>query len=179
MQKPNKKLVNSLKKWTTLITILLILFVAQSSNFLFSFNNIKPVLILPFALGFAMFSKQKNAAIFGIICGFFLDCFSERYFGTSSLLLLIICVSVSLIYSRYMRIRFLNFVFLTAISLAIFELTNLLILYISSNFKNVWFIWLDHNLKTAAFTVLVSPIFYLINKKIYYIFDKNKLISTD
>lgn len=167
------KSFSKLKIWLAVGFFLIILTTLQCSEIL-NFNNVKPILLFPFSISFFMFNKLKNSATFAIVCGFFLDCFSERAFGFSSLFLLISCIAISHFCRRFIRIKFLNFMFLTSSFLLLFEFLTFTSLYIILKFENIWFLWISHILPTCAITLIFSPIFYLICKKANKIFNKNK-----
>ena len=167
----------STKNWLAVISLLVFLTTLQCSKIL-NINGIKPDLIFSLATVYFMFNNVKNSSIFAIICGFFMDCFSERALGFSSLFLLISCVLISCFCKQFMQIKFLSFIFLNSTLFLLFELFNFIALYVSLKFKNIWFIWINHIFPISALTILISPLFYLIYKQFYKFLKKNQFYTT-
>lgn len=166
-----------IKKWLLFTTLLVLLTVLQCSKCLVFFN-VKPALIFPLAIGFFMFNSTKDSCSFAVISGFFMDCFSERALGFSSLFLLASCIATLFFCKKFIRIKFLNFILLNTTFFITFELLNFIILFFSLKFINIWPLWFSHIFPTCALTTLFSPIFYLICKQIHKIFNKKKLVTT-
>ncbi len=179
MKEKHKKLIRNFKKWLILTSIIVICVVFQSSKILSSLLKIKPLLIFPLTISFSMFFDIKNIAIFTIICGFFNDCFSDRIFGISSIIFVISNLIVSFICQKFVRIRMLNYVIIVACLNTITEFLKFMFIYCKMFFYNIWPLWISTIFPKILTTTLICPIFFLISKKIFYIFDKNKLIETN
>lgn len=96
-----------MKKYLVLILFLYFLTLFQTS-FLIHFNisGIIPNLILISVILINFFeSPSKNSGIFSaFIGGFFLDIFSENFFGFWTLILIIITLFIKFILKKYVRI---------------------------------------------------------------------------
>lgn len=169
----NKKLI-LIKKWSLLIFFMFVVSIAQSAVGLFEIFGQRPVLLLPFSIGCSMFLGQKDAAIFGGICGCFWDCFSGRLFGYSSLILIAVCVFSSLTCSYFAHASAINSMLLALISMAIYNFVDFVFRYMVWDFENSWSIWTYHIIPTIIYTVLVTPFIYFLCKLIMHKLKKQK-----
>lgn len=81
---------------------------------------IKPNLLIPLALCISMNEDELVSAVVGFICGFLSDLALGILTGSGTLLLIIGCVSTSLLFSKLLRQNLLNFTVLTAVYSAIY-----------------------------------------------------------
>ena len=169
----NKKFI-LIKKWSALIFFMFVVSVAQSAVGLFEIFGQRPVLLLPFSIGCSMFLGQKDAAIFGGICGCFWDCFSGRLFGYSSLILIAVCVFSSLTCSYFAHASAINSMLLALISMVIYNFVDFVFRYMVWDFENSWSIWTYHIIPTMIYTILVTPFIYFLCKIIMQKLKKQK-----
>ena len=157
------------KKWSILVFCIFFFSIAQSTVGFLAILECRPILLLPLAVGFSMFLDQKDAAIFGLISGFFWDCFSGRLFGYSSVILIAVCVFASLICSYIAHASVGNYVVLVLVGVFAYNFVDFVFRYMVWNFENSWNIWIYHIVPTMAYTLLISPLIYILCK---FVFDK-------
>ena len=165
-----EKKIISLKKWSLLILLTFLFLVLQSSEIFTIFNKAKPVLIFPFAISCSLFLKKEESAIFSIICGFFLDCFSSLIFGFSSIVLLFFFFFNSLIIKKYIRICLINIILLNFFTFLIycFIVFTFKYLTLENTTKEVWTIWLYQFIPNVIYTTFSSIFIFLLCKKMLY-----------
>lgn len=163
-----------LKKWSIFTLCIFFFSIAQCTVGFLSILGFRPVFLLPLAVGFSMFLNQKDAAILGLVSGFFWDCFSGRLFGYSSLILIVICVFASLICFYIAHISLGNYVVLVFLGIFIYNFVDFVFRYMIWNFENSWNIWIYHIIPTVIYTILVSPIIYILCKFVFEKFVSNE-----
>lgn len=163
-----------LKKWSIFTLYIFIFSIAQCTVGFLSILGVRPVILLPLAIGFSMFLNQKDSAIFGLVSGFFWDCFSGRLFGYSSLILMIVCVFASLVCFYIAHASLGNYMVLVFLGILVYNFVDFVFRYMIWNFENSWNIWIYHIMPTILYTVLISPIIYVLCKFVFEKFVSNE-----
>lgn len=156
------------KKWILLVVFSFLFLILQSTEILALVFNAKPTLIFPFAICCAIFLKKEEASILGVICGFFLDCFSNLIFGFSSFILLIFCYLASVICKKYVNVCLINILVLNFIFFFFYCFLIFIFKYLISDFECVWAIWLHNFLPSIIYTTITAPILFILSEKICF-----------
>lgn len=164
----NRKKIANFKKWTFLILITFFLTVLQSTEIFVFFLKAKPVFVFSFAICCSLFLKKEEAAIFGVICGFFLDCFSPVVYSFSSFILLIFCSLTATLIKKYIKICLINILVLNFLFFLIYSFLVFTFKFLISKFENSFSIWLFEFIPNIVYTTISSIFIFLISKKICY-----------
>ena len=159
-----------LKKWIILILTAFLFLIIQSTEILTSFFNAKPNLIFSFVICSYFFLKREEAIIFSVICGLFLDCFSNLFFGVSSLILIVFYFLILFLMKKYVKACFLNIFLINMCFFNLFCLINFTIEYLFSGEKNIFMIWIFNFVPSIIYTSLFSILIFILCKKLCYNF---------
>lgn len=88
-----------------------------------------PLLLIPCSVCYAAREDPFNSALFGCVCGLFLDSASDTLIGFNAIILMWSCVFVSLLFHYYLRRHILNFLWLDFAVILIQSLLHYLFFY--------------------------------------------------
>ena len=172
------KQILTLKRWIVLIFFSFLLLIIQSTEILTSFFNAKPNLIFSFVICSYFFLKREEALVFSVICGLFLDCFSNLFFGISSFILLIFYFLILFLIRKYVKSCFLNIFLINIFFFNLYCFLNFIIEYAFSGEKDILIIWLFNFFPNIIYTSLFSVLIFFMCKKVCYnfkMYDDSKL----
>lgn len=153
-------------KWVVYYLILLIMYSWQTTPNLFEFFGIKPVLILPLIVAISMYEKVMESAAIGMFAGFLWDISSDKLFGFNAIILFLIATTVSLICIYYLQTKLFNFVIFCILALAIQGGLDYFFYYKIWQYENSQIIFTNNIFPTIIYTIIISPIFFIIIRKI-------------
>lgn len=111
-------------RWSFFSLIIWIIFIFTTTG-----SFIKPNILIPLALCISMNEDVMPCAAVGTVCGFLTDVAFGKLIGFSAMLMLIGCVSVSLLFTHLLRQNFLNIFVLTALFSAVYFLLDYFLFY--------------------------------------------------
>lgn len=127
----------------------------------------RPVLLIPVALTVAFFEGEIPAMFFGLACGSLIDIGTGGSIGFYAFMLTLICFIISNIFRDYMVINFLNgMAFCGGIITGLICL-QFLFFYVFQGRIDAGLYFVQHYISRIIYTVLLSPVFYVINKYLY------------
>jgi cell shape-determining protein MreD len=106
------------------------------------------------------------AAVTGAVCGFLTDMACGRLFGYNAVLLTVFCVAVSLVFELYLRNKFANYLWITALVSFLQCWLDYKFYFEIWGYENVERIFYHVTMKVWIYTVISSVIVYLIYKLI-------------
>lgn len=127
----------------------------------------KPLVTIPIAIFIAIYEKTKFSIIIGAICGLLVDISINAKFGLGSLILCIICFITAKIFNNIFDKQTGHFF----IYMIINAITILVISYITFAFSPYVFsvqYFSTLYVPNALYTILVSPVLYVLNTKICF-----------
>lgn len=150
-------------RWFIYIVIILMGF-----TFMMSGRLLKPVVLIPISICIAMNTKELQSAFTGTFCGFLIDIACGRIFGYNAVILTIICTLVSLLYTNYLRKKFINFFAIAFVSSFISGMLDYVFYYNIWDYENVKSVLYTITMPVFAYTVIsalpVYLLFMLVNK---------------
>ena len=173
--KSKKAIFLTTARWTS-YGLLLLFFYSFSVNSLIPFA---PPLILPLATAIALFEDEMQAGVFAIFCGFFVDMAGDRLFGFTAFWLLALCVGISLIKSHYLKSNFVNYTWLTIISCTFIAFVDFLFFHWLFEKSKAWIAFTGFIAPSMAIALLVSPIIYIIVRKLRKVFSEKEEKTLD
>lgn len=142
--------------------LILVAFLLQSAPRALEIGGTKPLLLLPLTVCIGLFTGPIGGGAAGAIAGFLWDVYADRLPGFHALLLLVIGCVCGLLVVLLMRNNLLTAVLLCAGSLVLQIVYDWGLRYClfggDHPFAALWGTYLP----TAAYTLAVSPIFYLL-----------------
>ena len=96
-------------RWILYYLLILLSFIIMTSG-----TWMKPILLVPAAMCIAVSNGQLASAFTGAFCGMLIDIACGRLFGYNAVILAFFCALVSLMFELYLRPRFFNYLWITA-----------------------------------------------------------------
>lgn len=159
-------------KWVLYLLLLLVFYTLQTTPGLFQIMGVKPVLIVPFALCVSMFEGELGGAVIGILTGLLWDVSSGRLLGYNGLMMMAFCIVVALLVMYLMRANWLNTVLLCGAVMLVQGLLDFVFYYVMWGYSGVSAILVQVILPTALYTVLISPLMFLLVRKMAMTFNE-------
>ena len=142
--------VISIKRLIIYILEIILFFIIHDIEFIvIAYYNAKPIVTISIAISIAIYERNGINIILGAICGLLVDISIGNIMGINALILCIICFIIYIIYTAFS----VTFMLYITFVLSPYELNFY-------NFKSLY-------IPNIIYTIIVSPLFYIINKKIY------------
>ncbi len=146
---------------------ILILYLVQVTPYLLPevFGG-KAILLLPAALSMAVFENEIPAMVLALVCGLLTDCAFSGPIGFYTIVLMIACYFISLLYQNYVRKTLLT---VMLVSLTVIPLTltlQFLFYYVFAGYSDGGYVFVHHYLSRIIYTVALVPVCYGVNRLI-------------
>lgn len=157
-----------------LIALAVLTFIFQNTGGLFpSPFGIKAILLIPLTICIAMFEREFAGIFFGLLSGVMLDSFSSQSVVFNSLFFTVIGFTAGALITYLMRNNLLCATIMTAVA-SVFYSTLLFVVYSAFDpIENHFIFYLRYYLASAIFTVLMTPVYYIIVRAIFKEFKEN------
>lgn len=159
-------------KWIVYILILLFMLIIQTAAGFLGIFGVRMNLIIPFVVSVSMLENEKSAAAIGAIAGAFWDSYTTKFFGFSSIIIMLCCVAIALLVMYLIKCNFVNAIMFCAAVLVVYYFMEYLFYYIIWNYENIHILFLKHTLPSVCFTLLVCPLIFIITRKMVYKFNE-------
>ncbi len=144
-------------RWALYLLLIFGAFIfANSGDFL------KPLLLIPIALGISSVSGSITAGIIGLVCGFLMDISSGTLLGYRALVLFLICIAASILYDRLFRLHFLNTLLFTAVTAFLVTGLDYIFRYWIWGYDHVSYLYTHYSLRILLYTTASAIVFHLI-----------------
>jgi len=170
----NKKRAYMLK-YTTLVAVLLLLYVMQTTPRLFVIMGAKPILVVPFAIALAMYEGEFVGGIFGIAAGILCDMGSHGLFGYSGIICGLACISIGLLIIYLMRCNVGGCILFVLLTMLLRGSVGYFFAYGIWNYEGAWRIFTGQTLPTILYTTAVTPLLYYFVRALHRYFQ-NRII---
>lgn len=141
----------------TLTTILL--YAIQTAPGLFSVKGIRPMWVIPFAVGIAMCEEALSASLFGMLAGLLCDLGTQSLFGFNGLLMLAGCCAISLLATHLVKANWKSALLLGGALAAARALLEFFFFYLIWGYEKVHLIFIHSVIPTLLYTGLLTPLF--------------------
>lgn len=138
----------------------------QSAPFFPSIFGARPILIYPCVVAIAMNDGELVGGLFGAFGGLICDHFMTVIFGFNGIVLLLCGATIGLLTIYYIQNSLKNALILSSLSLLIRELLVLVFGYLIFGYDNPLDMVLRGQLPSFIYTVLLTPIFYFLFRKL-------------
>ncbi|MCR4889228.1 MAG: rod shape-determining protein MreD [Ruminococcus sp.] len=148
-------------RWILYYVLILLFFTILTSG-----TFLKPMLLIPAAMCIAINNDIMASAFTGAVCGFLTDMACGRLFGYNAVLLTVFCAGATLIFELYLRNKFFNYLWITALASFLQCWLDYKFYYQMWGYDDVERIFYNVTLKVWIYTVIASVFIYLIFKLI-------------
>lgn len=156
----------SIFKWILYILLLFLFYILQTTPFFLTFWGVKPVLIVPFAVCVSLFEREVPAAVLGGLAGLLWDFSSGKLIGFNAAIVMACCTAAALLAMYLVRVNWLNAVLICGGTMLLHGLVNFILYYAMWGYSDVLQILLRQILPTVLLTTLISPLMFLLARKI-------------
>lgn len=151
-----------------LIALAVLTFIFQNTDGFFpSPFGIKAILLIPLTICIAMFEREFAGIFFGLLSGVMLDSFSSQSVVFNSLFFTVIGFTAGALITYLMRNNLLCATILTAVASIIYTTLSFVVYSAFDPIENHFILYLRYYLASAIFTVLMTPLYYVIVRAIF------------
>jgi len=154
-------------KYAVYALVLLILYVLQTTPGLFAIRGITPILVVPAAIAIAMHEGELAGGFYGALAGLFCDMSGRVLFGFNGLFISFFCVVAGLLVIHLMHSNLRNCILFVAGTMLATSSLEFFFGYGIWGHENAWRIYVFLTLPTVLYTVIVSPLLFLIVRKFH------------
>lgn len=140
---------------------LLLVFMAMSGGF---FKKWQPVLIVPLAVAVAMREGETFGALFGAVCGLFLDVAEGKLFGFSAIWIMPCCLAAALLVAHLIKVNLINFIWVSAFTSALVAATGYFFGYVLWGLDNSAYVLTGFIIPSCVSSIILSPFMYFAVK---------------
>ena len=133
--------------------------------------SVKPMLVLSLLVILSLLESEMSTIFFALIAGFLLDV-GMAPLGVSSLFLCIVCTFLSNFSKKKFHVRVLSATLSTFIVALLYSLYVFTAVYLIPGSERASIIFVDRFIPSILYTVLVSPLMYILILTIYTAFKK-------
>lgn len=164
----------TVERRAVLIALAVLTFVFQNTGGLFpSPFGIKAILLIPLTICIAMFEREFAGIFFGLLSGVMIDSFSSQSVVFNSLFFTVIGFTAGALITYLMRNNLLCATIMTAVASVFYSTLSFVVYSAFDPIENHFIFFLRYYLSSAIFTVLMTPVYYIIVRAIFKEFKEN------
>ena len=130
-------------------------------------KDVKPIYFIPLCLCICMNEGEYTSAVLGGVCGLIIDEACGRlFFGFSSILMIAFSVGSVLFFRHLLFKNGTNIIILTAVCSFIYHIFIYFFYYAIWNYEGAGYVFSDISIPSIMYTIVISPVVYLIVKQI-------------
>ncbi len=157
-----------------LIALAVLTFIFQNTGGLFPAPfGINAILLIPLTICIAMFEREFAGIFFGLLSGVMLDSFSSQSVIFNSLFFTVIGFCAGALITYLMRNNLLCATILTAVSAFIYSTLSFIVYCAFDTIEKPFIFFLRYYFASAVFTVLMTPLYYVIVRAVFKEFKEN------
>ena len=151
-----------LLKWGILSVLLLLFYAFQTTPGLFQLGWIKPILIVALVVCVSMYEGAMASALYAMAAGLLWDISSDKLFGFNGLILMLCGMFISLLCIYYLHTKLVNSLLFCTVTVLVQGLLDYFFYYAVWNPDGAVIALVRNILPTAAYTVAVTPLVFLL-----------------
>lgn len=167
-----KKKFFSCFRYVVYVLIFLLLYVLQNTPSLFSIYGVKPILLVPAAVVFAMYEGEFIGGIFGALAGMLCDMGGFFLFGFDAILTLVFSVVSGLLMIYLLRMNIRNAVLLVFLFMAFRCSLTYFFMYRMWNYEDVSSIFWGSTVWVILYSSVLTPVYFILWEKVCGFFHK-------
>ncbi len=152
--------------------LFLLLYVLQNTPRLFLIRGVKPILLIPAAVVFAMYEGEFIGGIFGALAGMLCDLGGFFLFGFDAILTLVFSAVSGLLIIYLLRRNLRNAFLLVFLSMSLRCCLTYFFMYHMWQYEGTPSIFWDSTLWVILYSTLLTPIYFVIWKKLCGFFHR-------
>ncbi len=156
-----KQVIKSVIRWILYALLLVLGFVLQSTLPIYSWQ---PFFVIAIACAVSFYEGELSGCIFAAFAGFMHDLATGGLFGFTSIWLVPCCMFVTLLVVNLIHRNVINYLWMTAATLVITQLMELLFKHILWRNPNLDIIILQYMLPSVVATIPSAALIYLVVK---------------
>lgn len=156
-----KQVIKSVIRWVLYSLLLVLGFVLQSTLPIY---NWQPFFVIAIACAVSFYEGELSGCIFAAFAGFMQDLATGGLFGFTSIWLVPCCMFVTLLVVNLIHRNVINYLWMTAATLVITQLMELLFKHILWRNPDLDIIILQYMLPSVVVTIPSSALIYLVVK---------------
>lgn len=130
-------------------------------------KDVKPIYFIPLCICICMNEGEYTSAVLGGVCGLIIDqAYGKAFFGFSSIIMIAICVGSTVFFRHFLFPNGINVIILTAASTFIYQLLDYFFFYAMWDYEGAGYVFSDISIPCILYTVMISPVAYIIVKPI-------------
>jgi len=127
-------------------------------------SGLKPLILLPLSLCISSHTEELQAMAVGAVCGFQLDLACGKLPGFNAILLVLFCVTSSLLYHYLLKQKLVNMLILTSVFSLIQGGLDYIFYYAIWGHENVFLIWENVISRSCVMTIISAiPCYFIIH----------------
>lgn len=162
------KKIYIIKNFIYLFEIILIFVFQHNPLFSLQILGVKSILLIPAFVSMCMFMNKKEAIIYAILTGAFLDMELSNVFGLHIVLLFLCGYTIFYLSENFINVNMINTVIMSFVVTLIIVSVRFLLFYVLKGYPDVLYALENHYLPSILHTVIITPIMYLFNRSIFY-----------
>ena len=185
----NIRLISSKKKrkfavirWTIFSLLIWVVFIFTTTGYF-----LKPNLLIPMAICISMSEDSLVSAFVGFVCGILSDIAFGKLIGSTTLILVVSCVCISLLFTHLLRQNLINISVLTLVYSAVHFSVDYFFSYMIWHLDNEYILLkrfiIPEFILTVLSVFLVYPIIRLVRKNLtlrqHYVLEENPALIKD
>ena len=152
--------------------LFLTLYVLQNTPSLFSVYGVKPILLIPAAVVFAMYEGEFVGGVFGALAGMLCDLGGFFLFGFDAILTLVFSAVSGLLTIYLLRRNLRNAFMMVFVSMLILCCLTYFFMYHIWQYEDVASIFWDSTLWVILYSTLLTPVYFWMWRKLCGFFHK-------
>ncbi len=129
---------------------------------------VRSLMIIPALVSIALFEKESNGMVFGIITGALLDFSFGNPIGIYALFMGLIGYALGVLSTYFVRANLLMALVASAVITSAIVFCRFYFNYVLMGFNNANFAWLNICTPVIIYSVIATPIIFLFNRSISY-----------
>lgn len=148
--------------------------IQRSFNIIYDILGIKPYVLIPIFISIGMLEGGNAGLVFGCIIGFLIDICGGSIFGFWMIILSVLGSVIDFLIDEEMFTNIITFSVVSLASLIIIFGFDFLFNFIILGHKDRLFAFCNTYLLKLLYTFLISPLFYLFNRTIYFAISEDE-----
>lgn len=149
-------------KYSLYALIMILLYVLQTTPRFLTILDTKPNFVIPAAVCIAMLEGEFIGGLYGAFAGILCDLGGRMLFGFNSIIVMVSCVCVGLLFIYLLRPSVINFVLMVTGTMLLRGLLEYLLGFVMWNYEHVWMVFMFMILPMILYTAAVSPLIYYL-----------------
>lgn len=137
---------------------LIVLYALQTAPGLFQLGGVRPMWVVAYVMGLAMWEDALTASVFGMLAGLLCDMGTQSLFGFNGLILLAGCCGISLLATHLVKANWKSALLLGGAVAGIRALLEFFFFYFIWGFEKIHLVFIQSVIPIFIYTTLLTPL---------------------